>query len=432
MKLLSLTKIASIAVAISSFCFCMTSCSDDDDDNGNKEIEYKDMWGPVLRGDNMTLQFYPDHFAYYWEYTFDAEANPETGLVIEGSFPVARFMSYNVYDDDEQTSYVDKEGYNFSLMDTEIKADPGYTNPFVDATGISKMDISSGSKTQKYTIYVLPTNAPASVAKGKDNVIWFDAKAKKVCTILRYYIPQGDIKGSVAMPIIKGLDLRTEQFIATPERVLSGLRGDMELPGAAFTASDNMLFFRAPFSYAYPNGPAEYCYSRNLLEKNEVMMFNFKAPSYPKSPAEYGKTDMRYWSVCVGNKDTYTPLAISDYQTKIDANGFANYILVDKGSDKYAQIKQIAEANDYNILEWNGDEWDKGVMILYRNMVFDDNYAHSLRKLDPVGPGVNVMEAPQKYICVLALGQWGATGRKMPADTFIAADGKINLRQQAQ
>ncbi|MDE7089342.1 MAG: hypothetical protein K2O54_04415, partial [Prevotella sp.] len=294
------------------------------------------------------------------------------------------------------------------------------------------IDISSGSKTQKYTIYVLPTNAPASVAKGKDNVIWFDAKAKKVCTILRYYIPQGDIKGSVAMPIIKGLDLRTEQFIATPERVLSGLRGDMELPGAAFTASDNMLFFRAPFSYAYPNGPAEYCYSRNLLEKNEVMMFNFKAPSYPKSPAEYGKTDMRYWSVCVGNKDTYTPLAISDYQTKIDANGFANYILVDKGSDKYAQIKQIAEANDYNILEWNGDEWDKGVMILYRNMVFDDNYAHSLRKLDPVGPGVNVMAAPQKYICVLALGQWGATGRKMPADTFIAADGKINLRQQAQ
>ncbi|MDE7089343.1 MAG: hypothetical protein K2O54_04420, partial [Prevotella sp.] len=77
--------------------------------------------------------------AYYWEYTFDAEANPETGLVIEGSFPVARFMSYNVYDDDEQTSYVDKEGYNFSLMDTEIKADPGYTNPFVDATGISKI-----------------------------------------------------------------------------------------------------------------------------------------------------------------------------------------------------------------------------------------------------------------------------------------------------
>ncbi len=423
MKLSSLTKIAGMAFAMSALCLGMTSCGDSDNNDDNNKVVGADMWGEVLRGDNMTLQFYPDHFAYYWEYTFDAAANPGTGLIIEGEFPEARFLSYNVYDDDEQTSYVDQQGYKFSLMDTEIKADAGYKNPFVD--------VAAGKK-QKYTIYVLPTNAPASLANNCDNVIWFDAAAKKVCTILRYYIPEGDIKGSVGMPLVKGLNLTTGKAVAAPKRELSGLRGDMELPGAAFTASDNLLFFRAPFSFAYPNGPAEYCYSRNLLEKNEVMMFNFKAPSYPKSAAEYGKTDMRYWSVCVGNDQTYTPLAISDYQTKIDENGFANYILVDKGSDKYAQIKQIADNNNINVLEWDGDSWNKGVMILYRNMVFDTDYAHSLRKLDPVGPGVDVTAAPQKYICVLALGQWGATGRKFTADAFIAANGKINLRQQAQ
>lgn len=425
MKLFNLTKIAGMTVAMSALCFGMTSCGDNDDDKTVKDI---DMWGDVLRGDDMKLQFYPDHFAYYWEYTFDAIAYPGTGLVIEGEFPQARFLSYNVYDDDEQTSYVDQQGYKFSLLDNEIKPKPGYKNPFADALA---------GKNQKYTIYVLPTNAPASLTAGKDNIIWFDPTPsatgeKRVCTILRYYIPEGDIKGSVAMPVIKGINVATGAVMPAPKRAHSGLHDSFELPGAAFTASDNMLFFRAPFSYAYPNGPAEYCYSRNLLEKNEVMMFNFKAPSYPKSVAEYGKTDMRYWSVCVGNDQTYTPLAISDYQTKIDANGFANYILVDKGSDKYAQIKNIAETNGYNILEWDGDNWNKGIMILYRNMVFDENYAHSLRKLDPVGPGVNVMEAPQKYICVLALGQWGATGRKFSADAFIAADGKINLRQQAQ
>lgn len=40
------------------------------------------------------------------------------------------------------------------------------------------------------------------------------------------------------------------------------------------------------------------------------------------------------------------------------------------------------------------------------------------------------MDNPQKYICVLALGQWGATGKKVSADEFIQADGQIQLRQQ--
>lgn len=397
------------------------SCSDDnDDDNGNGDngIKYTNMWGDVLRGDNMTLQFYPDHFAYYWEYTFDAEANPETGLVIEGQYPDARFLSYNVYDDDEQTSYCDR---GFSLMDTEIIPEDGSSNPFLNQSG-SKRD---------YKVYVLPTDAPESISAGKKNIIWFD-RVKKVCTILRYYIPEGGIQGGVGMPVIKGLDLKSGKLIATPKRELSGLRGEMQLPGAAFTSTPNLLFFRAPFSFAYPNGPAEYCYTRNVLEKDNVMVFNFKAPSYPKNAAEFNTSDMRYWSVCVGNSETYTPLAISDYQTKIDANGFANYIMADKNSASYAQVKAIADANGYNVLEWDGQAWGDGVMVLYRNMVFADDYAHSLRKLDPVGPGVNPMENPAKYICVLGLGQWGATGKKISAQDFIAADGKIQLRQPQQ
>ena len=355
-----------------AMAFGVASC-DSDNDPEVKDITGSDMWGEVLRGDNMSLQFYPDHFAYYWEYTFSAEENPETGLVIEGEFPDC-----------------DK----------------------------------------KYVIYVLPMDAPEAISKGKKNIIWFDSDVKKVCTILRHYIPQGDIKGGVGMPLVKGIDLKTGEFTVAPERKLSGLRGEMEIPGGAFSSMDNMLFFRAPFSYAYPNGPAEYCYNRNVLEEDKVMVFNFKAPSFPKNPSEYGSVDMRYWSVCVGNQETYTPLAISDYQTKIDSDGFANYIMADKNSPKYAEVRAIAEKKGYNILEWDGKKWGDGVMILYRNMVFADDYAHSLRKLDPVGPGVNPMDNPQKYICVLALGQWGATGKKVSADEFIQADGQIQLRQQ--
>ena len=395
-----------------------TSCEKNDTPD---PVEGKNLWGDVLRGDDMQLQFYPDHFAFYWEYTFDAVANPEIGLIIEGEFPNARFLSYNVYDDDEQTSFCTQ---NYSLMDVEIEPDNGYINTFREETTATN---------QKYTVYVLPTDAPESIVAGKENVCWFDADVEKVCTMLRYYIPVGGVNGGVDMPSIKAIDLTTGQEVNAPERVLSGLRGEMELPSAAFTPSPTALFFRAPFSYAYPNGPSEYCYSRNVLETDEVIVFNFKAPSYPSSVSEFETADMRYWSVCVGNEETYTPLAISDYQTKIDANGFANYILADKNSADYAEVKRIAEEKGYNILEWDGEAWRKGVMILYRNMVFDEDYAHSMRLLDPVGgPDVDVMSNPAKYIAVLGLGEWGATGAKVSTTQFIAAGGNIPFRQPLQ
>ncbi|MBR3951952.1 MAG: hypothetical protein IKJ79_08645 [Bacteroidaceae bacterium] len=410
-------KISFLALAVCAM-LGFTSCEKND---APEQVEGKNLWGDVLRGDDMQLQFYPDHFAFYWEYTFDAVANPEIGLIIEGEFPNARFLSYNVYDDDEQTSFCTQ---NYSLMDVEIEPDYGCINTFREETTATH---------QKYTVYVLPTDAPESIVAGKENICWFDADVEKVCTMLRYYIPVGGVNAGVDMPSIKAIDLTTGNEVNAPERVLSGIRGEMELPSAAFTPSPTALFFRAPFSYAYPNGPSEYCYSRNVLETDEVIVFNFKAPSYPSRVSEFETADMRYWSVCVGNEETYTPLAISDYQTKIDANGFANYILADKNSADYAEVKRIAEEKGYNILEWDGEAWRKGVMILYRNMVFDEDYAHSMRLLDPVGgPDVDVMSNPDKYIAVLGLGEWGATGAKISTTQFIAAGGNIPLRQPLQ
>lgn len=396
----------------------MVSCGNDDEDLNKKEedLPYVDSWGEVLRGDNMKLQFYPDHFAYYWEYTFSTESSPSLGLKIEGEFPDSRFLSYNVYDDDEQSSNCKKA---YSIMDIDIVPDEGSSNPFLGE--------ASGNK--KYTVYVLPVDAPESITAGKKNIIWFDSDVKKVCTILRYYIPEGDITGGVKMPMISGLNLNDGSLVAAPKRELSGLRGTMTIPGGAFSSQDNMLFFRAPFSFAYPNGPAEYCYNRNVLNEDEVMVFNFKAPSYPTKKEDYKDAEMRYWSVCVGNQETYTPLAICDYQTKIDSDGFANYVMFDKDCADYSKLKEIAERKGYNVLSWDRKTWGDGVMILYRNMVFADDYEHSMRKLEPVGPGTNPMENPQKYISVLGLGQWGATGKKVSSSSFVEADGNIALRQ---
>mgnify|MGYP000841823719 FL=1 len=55
---------AGVALLAACMAFTLTSCSDDDDDKKVNTVEGRDMWGEVLRGDDMTLQFFPDHFAY--------------------------------------------------------------------------------------------------------------------------------------------------------------------------------------------------------------------------------------------------------------------------------------------------------------------------------------------------------------------------------
>ena len=54
--------------------------------------------------------------------------------------------------------------------------------------------------------------------------------------MLRYYIPEGGINGGVEMPRIKAINLTTGKELDAPARIMSGIRGEMELPGAAFTS----------------------------------------------------------------------------------------------------------------------------------------------------------------------------------------------------
>ena len=163
----------------------------------------------------------------------------------------------------------------------------------------------------------------------------------------------------------------------------------------------------------YPNSPAEYLFARIKLNEGEVATFRFIPPTAPKSVSEYATADVRYWSICLGSAETYSYASIYDKEMpKVDKEGFVTFIIADANSAKLPDLQAKAEAND-------------GILALYRNMVINENYPHSMRKLMesvPLAAAGGDMSGfnPMKMIAMLAMGNWGPQGYKFSEDDFLS------------
>ena len=408
MNLRQLLKPTLLAIAICT----LVGCNKNEPDSG---IKGKQAWGATHGGEDTKLKAFPDLHAYYWEYTFDAEAYPNIGLRIEGTFPNARFFNFNVYDDVTQKNDLEQ----FSREDYQIVPNDGKENPYV-AT-------STTDKNPSYTLYILPEHTPASFSNDKKNICWFQKDLKRVVTFLRYYIPEGGAFGGVEMPYISAFDINTGKDVELPKRGDCTLVVDgVDLPASTWKSQPIMAFFRAPFSMMYPNGPAEYTYTTNLLNADEVMMFNFKAPSFPKSKGEYADADMRYWSLCLGGENTMSYLSVYDKNTLIGKDGFATYVIADKNSAKFADIDAACKERGYNLMAWDVAKNKSGIMVLYRHLLYNKDYEWSLRKkmetypqYDKNGAIIPAYPNPKTQIAHNALGEYGAFGKKLSEADFI-------------
>lgn len=400
-------KFKHLFLVLLSMC-TFAACSDNDDDNNNEKeaAERALCWGEEMKGYDQSLKAFPDIFACYWEYTFNAEANPNVGLKIEGEYPNTRFFNFTIYNDETQ---VDES----SIEDVNIKPNNGSVNPYVQ---------ENAGKNNKYTIYIIPNNTPSDKRTSMNNVCEFDKDVKVVSTILRHYIAQPDDMGGVLLPKITAFNVTTGKNVTLPKREMCGLRGDITVPGGAFGSAANMNFFRAPFSMMYPNRPTEYLYNRNTLEENEVMAFNFKAPHAPETVSEYPTADVRYWSICLGAQSTLSYNSIYDHNVKIDNNGMANFVIAAKNSANISNIRKKCEENGYNLMEWDRETAGKGIMILYRNMVINESFEHSMRQVRVFLPSEAApYPTPATDFAHKAMGEWGPYGNKITEEQFLNA-----------
>lgn len=397
-------KLALLAFALP---LAILSCQDKNK-NTIPDVEPSVAWGSTLRGDDQTLKGFPDIFAYYWEYTFDAAANPNLGLRLEGAYPDARFFNLNVYDDVSQMDVS-------SVEDVNVKPDGGKVNPFVT---------EGAPANQTYTINIVPAAATTS---GMLNVCTYPALdklnvdettgGKRISIMLRYYLPVGDIFGGVSLPKITAFDATTGKKVELPKRERCGIYDVGDLPGGAFGATPITNWFRAPLSFLYPNRPTDYLYTRNQLLDNEVVIFNFKAPKAPTKVSEYPTADVRYWSVCVGGQDTYSYVSIYDKQITVDANGMANFVMLNKNSQNYDAITKICKEKGYNPIVWDSSVAGKGIMVLYRHMVINKAYTHSFTSMESYMPPAQIV--PTKHMADIALGEYGAFGKKVSEADFL-------------
>ncbi len=126
---------------------------------------------------------FPDEGAVYWGSGF--AATPGTRMRITGRFPHARYMSFNLYN--EQGAPFD------ALADVELTPDPGSANPFVAGADRTKDERS-------YTAFV---EFGAPPARRAPNTLYTGGQAAGLF-LYRIYVPDGkrDETGGVGLPTV--------------------------------------------------------------------------------------------------------------------------------------------------------------------------------------------------------------------------------------
>lgn len=344
-------------------------------------------WQPPYDGSDTGVLYLPDANAVYWRYGWIREEQDLLGIKVSGSFPDARYMSYNVYDDDTKSSLG-------SFTDFKIKPSSG-VNPYTGAEG-----------TGTYEIYILPEGSPVEA----DNVLYFPKEVKNVCIMVRHYVPEGGLQGGVDMPLIESYNAETKTASAAPESskvkkisktqvkeyllpmfkdmvkeiehdpssVLEKIHhkdtqeslGIRELLCKRIT---KMIFDRfkegeANVSYrispagTYPNNDNFYLLLPAIRKEGEVLLVKLKATDAPQSPQEYADSTVRYFSFSQGDELTYNYQTLFDETITVADDGYAYFVL----GDESPELKEKAQSWNANFMPW---KTDNKMVILYRQML---------------------------------------------------------------
>jgi hypothetical protein len=362
-------------------------------------------WEEFLGQDPKTLAL-PDYNSNYFAYSFErtTDETRNIGLRITGEFPYARYMSFNVYDGDEGTSYG-------SLTDFRIRALQNSVNPFVAGS-------NALAENRSYTVTALPEVRSNGE---RENEITFGEKINVLTVMLRYYVPQRNAYGGVALPKIEAFDTRTGQGVKLPPRYdLKGSKSPgvmaLRLAPVFGTAGDDdtLRFYQVKGSGQFNNFDNSYLICAVEQAAGQVVLIRINPPSFPRSNNEFDKTDVRYWSFNQGNPDTSTPFGMRDDEFNRNQDGFINIAIGDE------IIRGTAERRGYNFMPWKADR-EKSV-ILYRNLVTNPQFRANLARVPETTPKdleqKNKENLPAKEAANW-IGEYAPTAKKMSQALFM-------------
>jgi hypothetical protein len=369
---------------------------------------------PVVTDPEQANVAYPDTAATYWTTPYRVE--PGTRLVVNGSYPDARFFSFNAYDSTFGDFTVD--GVPGALYDYQIDPKAGSVNPWqhrggarAGAAGRFRVTLQSSVPADRRNVMPI---APAGTTAGTVGFL-----------VMRVYLPAGDDFSAVQLPritVVSGSGTTTITPCRSGQRTPIGT-ANANLPADATAAlrqaakrmrsagradsfggepcrgsacPPDLRFARASAATTdsvFPNSASAYVSALFRPDSKRVVLVRAHAPRTPALvppgteplPWPTPKYQLQYFSLCNNIYRKPWPVIINqlpgnqtdpgcraDNQTALDAHGRFTYVVA-------------AQAQAAAVSRWPGvtfvptsvkDSRFREVLIL-RNMLSSSRFVHS-------------------------------------------------------
>lgn len=344
----------------------------------NENVTAVKYWTENI-GSNKALPLLPDSNVNYFLYSFTRLKGEKTGIRIKGQYGYARYMSYNVYDNNTISTIA-------NMLDMNILPDAGSENPFLPA-------INPSVTNRNYTVNICPNTIDSSAFP---NTMLYDDKYENIGIILRYYIPQQNNYANVPLPTIEAFDITTGNTVATPSPVSTNFDEQFKLKyqkistllnlAGLLEAPKDVYFYKFSGVFLYPNKDNYYLFTPITFNKKQVIMCRFKAPTFSMNNSQNGLTDVRYFSICLCDAKTYTYSTTTDLSFNVaSSDGFINIVI----GDEDAALRAKAAGLNYIVLPPELKNNSKG-LIVYRNLLTNPAFPYTMNNVPDLSTNINL------------------------------------------
>jgi hypothetical protein len=346
---------------------------------------------------------YPEANATYWTTVLTETLG--TTVTVQGRYPLARYMSFQLYDDNRNVQD--------AINDLAINPDSGQNNPY-----------RTGSAQGTYTVHVVFGNKPQTPAantvytQGLTNValvyrIYYSNNPDNLAaTNLDPVLPVVSVEGSTLTscpprPIIVPEDLTVWGRLDNSDFI--GTR-----PSTAFVPSNPPTWNTVTTGGSTPYYPSEdnsyliAAISRDYLlppYNYDMVVVRFRAPTFANTQAgqpPYTPAQMRFWSFCQDEPILTSVVRCIPDNNHSSRGGFATFVISDpsrRPSDTILnrwgarwvpwgalQPGDVVYDIDDNPLT-NDDGVFFGGLLLYRQTMADPSFRQSIENIAKLPPG---------------------------------------------
>jgi hypothetical protein len=376
---------------------------------------------------------FPDVNSYYFLTPYVLQ--PGQSLVLNGSFPVARFSSVvTYYRDPTSDTGLELLGW---LPDYSIVPDAGSANPALDP------EASTDPALRQWTIRVTGTApassspTPAMPVDGANILPAMPTELESAIGVLtlRVYVPQdpADHTGDVGLPSVT-----IEEEDGSSRLLNECIVEDREVWKAFFTPFATQIIEAAPPLPMPPSADARpewvqttfpglgtnpdnrYLVAPIAWEPGRIVVFRATAPTFPDTRAGAPPTttaDLRYWSFCTGSNvvPLITAACVSDFQMPVAEDGTFT-VVVSQPEDRPTNA-----AEEQGVAWLQGGEADQPDLLFLRHMLPSADFASQSVWAVPegvIGAAADIMGPyyPEMVYCDTATFEEGG------ADACFAAD----------